>query len=102
MLAVPWDPVRHITAKRQARSARFFVGSTPFSTRNTPSEAISRCNRLTKRPASSGMRSQGLEREGMLVEPGEVGLASMEPAGDGIDQDAKGRLAKLPAGLAPG
>ena len=46
------------------------------------------------------MRSQGLEREGMLVEPGEVGLASMEPAGDGIDQDAKGRLAKLPAGLA--
>ncbi len=48
------------------------------------------------------MRSQGLERERMLVEPGEVGLASMEQAGDGIDQDAKGRLAKLPAGLAQG
>ena len=48
------------------------------------------------------MRSQGLEREEMLVEPGEVGLASMAPAGDGIDQDAKGRLAKLPAGLVEG
>ena len=48
------------------------------------------------------MRSQGLEREGMLVEPGEVGLTSMEPAGDGIDQDTKRRLAKLPAGLAEG
>ena len=46
------------------------------------------------------MRSQGLEREGILVEPGEVGLASMEQAGDGIDQDAKSRLAQLAAGLA--
>ena len=32
-------------------------------------------------------------------EPGEIGLTSREKAGDGVDQDAKGRLAQLPTGL---
>src|SRR2546425_7330781 len=40
------------------------------------------------------------ERGGFLVEPGEIGLAPLEEARDGIDQNAKGRLAQLAAGLA--
>src|SRR4030095_1144895 len=31
--------------------------------------------------------------ESFSVEPGEIGLAPLEEAGDGIDQDAEGRLA---------
>ena len=48
------------------------------------------------------MRPQGewKSEESFLVEPGEIGLAPLEEAGDGIDQDAKGRLAQLAAGLA--
>ena len=34
------------------------------------------------------------------VEPGEIGLTALEEAGDGINQDAKDRLAQLTAGLA--
>src|SRR4030095_4353601 len=52
-LSVPLEPLRPITAKRQDRSARLLVGSTPCSARKTHSEAISRCKRLVKRPASS-------------------------------------------------
>jgi hypothetical protein len=51
---------------------------------------------------SRGTRPQG-ERDGVRcfsVEPGEIGLTSLEGAGDGIDQHAKGRLAQLTAGLA--
>jgi hypothetical protein len=47
-------------------------------------------------------RPQG-EWEGVWwfsVEPGEIGLTALEEAGDGINQDAKDRLAQLPAGLA--
>jgi hypothetical protein len=38
--------------------------------------------------------------ENFLGEPGEIGLAPLEEVRDGIDQDAKGRLAQLAAGLA--
>ena len=34
------------------------------------------------------------------VEPGEIGLTALKEAGDGIDQDTKGRLAELATGLA--
>jgi hypothetical protein len=42
----------------------------------------------------------GKSEESFLVEPGEIGLAPLEEAAHGIDQDAKGRLAQLAAGLA--
>ena len=49
-----------------------------------------------------GTRPQGERKkaESFSVEPGEIGLAPLEEAGDGIDQDAEGRLAQLAAGLA--
>ena len=52
-LSVPPEPLRHSPPNRRACSARLLVASTPCSHRNTHSEAISRCKRLTKRPASS-------------------------------------------------
>src|SRR5438093_12034863 len=63
---------------------------------------------LRQRPTPSGIaspkrtRPQG-EWEGVWwcsVEPGEVGLTTLEGAGDGINQHAKDRLAQLTAGLA--
>ena len=48
------------------------------------------------------MRPQGeWKREASFsVEPGEIGLTALKEAGDGIDQDTKGRLAELATGLA--
>jgi len=43
---------------------------------------------------------RGKSEESFLVEPGEIGLAPLEEAANGINQDAKGRLAQLAAGLA--
>src|SRR5262249_42299129 len=43
---------------------------------------------------------RGKSEESFLVEPGEIGLAPLEEAAHSIDQDAKGRLAQLAAGLA--
>ena len=51
---------------------------------------------------TKGTRLQG-ERKSVSsfsVEPGEIGLTAMKEAGDGIDQDTKGRLAELATGLA--
>ena len=45
-------------------------------------------------------QGEGKREESFSVEPGEIGLAPLEEAGDGIDQDAKSRLAQLAAGLA--
>jgi hypothetical protein len=47
-------------------------------------------------------RLQGDRRsvERFSVEPGKVGLTTLKEAGDGIDQDAKGRLTQLATGLA--
>jgi len=48
-----------------------------------------------------GTRLQGEWKSvsSFLVEPGEIGLTALKEAGDGIDQDTKGRLAQLAAGL---
>ena len=48
----------------------------------------------------SDHRERKRPRPKKLVEPGEIGLTSVEETGEGIDQDAKGRLAQLTAGLA--
>src|SRR5215470_13326227 len=52
-LAVPRERLRQSTPKRNALSARLFVGSTPHWLRNTHSESISRSRRRVNRPASS-------------------------------------------------
>jgi hypothetical protein len=42
----------------------------------------------------------GKSEESFLVEPGAIGLAPLEEAAHGINQDAQGRLAQWAAGLA--
>jgi putative transposase len=48
-----------------------------------------------ERGYDGGTRPQGewKREKSFSVEPGEIGLTPLEEAGDGIDQDAKGRLA---------
>ncbi len=48
-----------------------------------------------------GTRLQGEWKRGSSFsgEPGEIGLTALKEAGDGIDQDTKGRLAQLATGL---
>lgn len=55
----------------------------------------------TYKTSMQGTRLQGEWRSVARVsgEPGEIGLTALEEAGDGINQDAKGRLAQLAAGL---
>ena len=50
-----------------------------------------------------GTRLQGKwsRVERFSIKPGEVGLTTLEEAGDRIDQDAKSRLAQLATGVAP-